>query len=98
MMSLTPEQTEELKAFLRTLSHELRDPLTSIQGYAEAILLSTEDQQDQEIQEFAQSIIANSRKMLALIDKIKIYRQILEEQNQANSHSSQSNDSLLGSE
>ena len=78
-MSLTPEQTEELKAFLRTLSHELRDPLTSIQGYAEAILLSTDAEKDQEIQEFAQSIIANSRKMLALIDEIKLYRQMLEE-------------------
>jgi signal transduction histidine kinase len=81
-MSLTPEQIKELKAFLRTLSHELRDPLTSIQGYAEAILLSTDHQGDQEIQEFAQSILSNSRKMLALIDQIKIYRQMLEEQSQ----------------
>jgi signal transduction histidine kinase len=77
-MSLSPEQTQELKTFLRTLSHELRDPLTSIQGYAEAILLSTSDQEDQEIQEFAQSIVTNSRKMLGLIDQIKLYRQYLE--------------------
>ena len=78
-MSLTPEQTEELKVFLRTLSHELRDPLTSIQGYAEAILLSTNDQNDKEIQEYAQSIIANSRKMLGMIDQIKLYRQHFED-------------------
>ena len=78
-MSLTPEQTQELKTFLRTLSHELRDPLTSIQGYAEAILLSTDHQEDQEIQEFAKSIISNSRKMLGVIDQIKTYRQILED-------------------
>lgn len=78
-MSLTPEQTLELKTFLRTLSHELRDPLASIQGYAEAILLNTSDQNDQEIQEYSQSIIANSRKMLDLIDQIKRYRQYFED-------------------
>jgi signal transduction histidine kinase len=78
-MALTPQQAQELKEFLRTLSHELREPLTSIQGYADGILLSLEDCRDEEIQEFAQAIQANSRKMLALIDQIKVFRAYLEE-------------------
>jgi signal transduction histidine kinase len=80
-MALTPEQAQELKIFLRMLSHELRDPLTSIQGYAEAILLSLDGNREQEIQEFAQAIKANSREMLALIDQIKAFREYLEESN-----------------
>lgn len=78
-MALSPEQTQDLKSFLRTLSHDLRDPLTSIQGYAEAILLSPDPKSDQDIQDYAQSIITNSRRMLDLIEQIKRYRQYLED-------------------
>jgi signal transduction histidine kinase len=78
-MPLSPEQTQELQTFLRTLSHGMRDPLASIQGYAEAILLSLDPDQEQEIQEFARGIQANSRKMLTLIEQIKIYRQYFDD-------------------
>lgn len=77
-MSTNPKDIQELKTFLQTLSHGLRDPLTSIQGYADAVLFRTDAQKDREIQEYAKAIISNSRKMLEIIDQIKLHRERLE--------------------
>lgn len=52
--------------FLRQLSHEVRTPMTSIQGFADLVANST----DGELQEAAQTIKKNGEALLAMLDEL----------------------------
>ncbi len=77
-MSLTPEQESELKEFLGRLGHELRAPLTSIQGYADIMLLSDPETVSPDILEMAEYIKDNCGHILTIIEEIKNLQQLLD--------------------
>lgn len=54
------------RAFLMSISHDLRTPLTSIRGYAEAVVEGTADDEESR-QRAAQIIVAESRRLERLV-------------------------------
>lgn len=56
------------REFSANISHELKTPLTSINGYAEMIAAGLADQED--VRGFANTILKQGRKLLELIDDI----------------------------
>lgn len=56
------------REFSANISHELKTPLTSINGYAEMIAAGLADEDD--IRDFANTILKQGRKLLELIDDI----------------------------
>lgn len=70
-MSLSPEQKQELAEFFGKISHQLRSPLMSIQGYADLILLAPAEDISPELRSFAESIKENCKLMQDTITEIK---------------------------
>jgi len=60
-------KNEELDAFVRTVSHDLKTPLTSVQGYA-SLLVKTADSLDEEGRLWLDRIQTNAKRMANLID------------------------------
>jgi PAS domain S-box-containing protein len=60
-------KNEELDAFVRTVSHDLKTPLTSVQGYA-SLLAKTADSLDEEGRLWLDRIQTNAKRMANLID------------------------------
>ncbi len=60
-------KNEELDAFVRTVSHDLKTPLTSVQGYA-GLLAKTADSLDEDRRFWLDRIQTNARRMADLID------------------------------
>ena len=61
---------KELESFSYTVSHDLRAPLRSIDGFSLAVLEDYADKLDEQGKVFLQSIRASSQKMARLIDDI----------------------------
>jgi PAS domain S-box-containing protein len=61
---------EELESFTYTVSHDLRAPLRSINGYANILMDEYKKQLDAEGQELLKSIIGNASRMGSLIDDL----------------------------
>jgi len=63
-------RNEELDAFAHTVAHDLKDPLTSIVGYAEVLADYELRTSEQDVQELLEEISASGRKMGSIIDEL----------------------------
>ncbi len=61
---------QELEAFAYSVSHDLRAPLRSIDGFSQALLDDYGEQLDEEGQEFLQRVRGASQRMAQLIDDL----------------------------
>lgn len=61
---------QELEMFAYSISHDLRAPLRSIDGFSQALLEDYEDQLDHEGQDYLRRIRSASRRMASMIDAI----------------------------
>jgi light-regulated signal transduction histidine kinase (bacteriophytochrome) len=61
---------QELEAFCYSVSHDLRAPLRSISGFAQALEEDTKSQLDEEGQDCLRRVIQSSREMDQLIDDL----------------------------
>src|SRR5215468_5182347 len=68
-ISLTSASPTLNPEWLASLSHELRSPLTAIQGYASMLLRHNERISPEERQEFLQAITQSSNRMSGMIDR-----------------------------
>lgn len=70
------ERNEELEAFGYSISHDLRAPLRTMQGFSEALLEDFGDKLDPTGRDFAERIVAGSRRMDELIRDLLAYSRI----------------------
>ncbi|MBD0266917.1 MAG: CHASE3 domain-containing protein [Cyanobacteria bacterium Co-bin8] len=70
------EMNQELEAFTYSVSHDLRAPLRTMQGFAQALLEDYGDQIDPLGQEYIQSIIKDSVQMETLISDLLAYSRL----------------------
>ena len=61
---------QELEMFAYSVSHDLRAPLRSIDGFSQALLEDYEEQLDDEGQDYLRRIRAASQRMASMIDAI----------------------------
>lgn len=66
----TVEANETLKRFLAFFSHELRSPLTSINGFSELLIEQASSIQPEKIKEYADTINLSGEHLLLLINDI----------------------------
>jgi PAS domain S-box-containing protein len=66
---------KELEAFAYSVSHDLRAPLRSIDGFSQALLEDYQDNLDSEAQNYLQRVRAGSQRMAQLIDELLMLSQ-----------------------
>jgi len=66
----------ELEAFSYSISHDLRAPLRSMQGFADALLDEQGDQLDHTGKEYAQRIVSSAKYMDALLNDLLDYSRL----------------------
>lgn len=64
------ESEEQKDEFIAFAAHELKNPLSSVRGFAELILNKTKSNQDQKVFAYAQEIQTQSDKLLELINDL----------------------------
>jgi signal transduction histidine kinase len=60
----------ELDAFAHTVAHDLRNPVTSITGYAQVLEQKYEELPDETVQQFLRSIALGGRKLGTIVDEL----------------------------
>ncbi len=63
-------QNEELDAFAHTVAHDLKDPLTSIVGYAEVLADDELQTSEGDVRKLLEAISASGRKLGSIIDEL----------------------------
>lgn len=63
-------RNEELDAFAHTVAHDLKDPLTSIVGYADVLADGDVQMSDEDVRELLEEISASGRKMGSIVDEL----------------------------
>ncbi|HEY9672661.1 MAG TPA: PAS domain S-box protein [Waterburya sp.] len=74
------ETNQELEAFTYSVSHDLRAPLRTMQGFAQALLEDYNDQLDDFGKSYIQSIIEDSMQMDGLISDLLSYSRLTRQQ------------------
>ncbi|EIJ41541.1 signal transduction histidine kinase [Beggiatoa alba B18LD] len=62
--------TQAKSEFLANMSHELRTPLNAIIGYAEILQMEAEENAEENILEYAQSILSSGEHLLTIINDV----------------------------
>ncbi len=70
------ERNEELEAFGYSISHDLRAPLRAMQGFSQALLEDCGDRLDAMGREYAERIVAGSKRMDELIRDLLAYSRV----------------------
>ncbi len=70
------ERNDELEAFGYSISHDLRAPLRAMQGFSQALLDDCGDRLDAMGREYAERIVAGSRRMDELIRDLLAYARV----------------------
>ncbi len=70
------ERNEELESFGYSISHDLRAPLRTMQGFSEALLEDFGDKLDPTGRDYAERIVAGSRRMDELIRDLLAYSRV----------------------
>jgi signal transduction histidine kinase len=70
------ERNEELETFAHSISHDLRAPLRAMHGFSQALLEDCGPQLDDTGKDYAQRIVAASRRMDSLIQDLLAYSRI----------------------
>jgi len=70
------EANHELDAFVHTVSHDLRAPLTPIIGYAEHLRSSCRDRLDEDVLSCLQEIEKQGRRMSTLLEELLAFAQV----------------------
>lgn len=73
------ELTDQLKAFTHTVSHDLRAPLRSMQGFSSALLEDYSDQLDDGAVEYVERIDSSAKRMDKLIQDLLQYSRLTQE-------------------
>ncbi len=70
------EANEELERFVATLAHDFRAPLTTIYGFAEAVLQDYGDRLDETGRDFLQRIMRSVDQLSQLITELRAYTRV----------------------
>ncbi len=70
------EQNQELKQFLYILSHDLKEPIRSIQGFTSLLIKRYSNKLPKEGKEFLEYILSSSKRMHQLIEDLLHYSQV----------------------
>lgn len=70
------EANKELESFSYSVSHDLRSPLRSIDGYSRILLEDYADMLDEEGKRFLKTVVINTEKMGLLIDDLLAFSRI----------------------
>ena len=70
------QANQELESFAYSVSHDLRAPLRTMQGFAHALLQNFGDRLDPEARDYAQRIIASGQQSEALIRDLLAYSRL----------------------
>jgi signal transduction histidine kinase len=70
------ERNEELETFGHSISHDLRAPIRAMGGFSQALLEDCGDQLDDTGKDYAQRVVAASRRMDALIQDLLAYSRV----------------------
>jgi signal transduction histidine kinase len=74
--SALEERNDELEAFGYSISHDLRAPLRAMQGFSQALLEDCGDRLDAMGREYAERIVAGSKRMDELIRDLLAYSRV----------------------
>jgi len=70
------EANRELDAFVHTVSHDLRGPLTPIIGYAEHLRSTCRDRLDEDVLKCLQEMEGQGKRMATLLEELLVFAQV----------------------
>jgi signal transduction histidine kinase len=68
--SMLQKSDVQRRELLADISHDLRTPLSSLQGYIETLALKSNNASEEQRQQFVETALKNARQLKALIDQI----------------------------
>lgn len=74
--SVLAESNEDLERFADIISHDLREPLRSVSGFAQLLERRCGDQLDERADGYVQSIVASTERMRGLLDGVLAYSRV----------------------
>lgn len=65
------DRTDYIATFAAHVSHELKSPLSSIQGAAELLRDAADEMSERERQKFLDNVIADAQRLTALVERLR---------------------------